>query len=233
MKKIKCIIVDDEPLAVSLLRKYVEKISFFELVFSTVNPIEALEFIQNNELDLVFLDIQMPELNGMDFLKIIKNKTPIILTTAYSDFALESYEYGVVDYLLKPISYDRFYKSVLRVKDRFLENSSEKSNIEENDFFFVKSEGKKVKVNFQEILYIEGLRDYVNIKTTAEEFIILENLKNLENLLPKYFKRIHKSYIVNLQKITSIDGNKVFIEKIPINIGETNKVSFQNWFKNQ
>ena len=232
MKKIKCIIVDDEPLAVSLLRKYVEKISFFELVFSTVNPIEALEFIQNNELDLVFLDIQMPELNGMDFLKIIKNKTPIILTTAYSDFALESYEYGVVDYLLKPISYDRFHKSVLRVKDRFLENSSEKSNIEENDFFFVKSEGKKVKVNFQEILYIEGLRDYVNIKTTAEEFIILENLKNLENLLPKYFKRIHKSYIVNLQKITSIDGNKVFIEKIPINIGETYKVSFQNWFKN-
>ena len=175
----------------------------------------------------------MPELNGMDFLKIIKNKTPIILTTAYSDFALESYEYGVVDYLLKPISYDRFHKSVLRVKDRFLENSSEKSNIEENDFFFVKSEGKKVKVNFQEILYIEGLRDYVNIKTTAEEFIILENLKNLENLLPKYFKRIHKSYIVNLQKITSIDGNKVFIEKIPINIGETYKVSFQNWFKNQ
>ena len=189
--------------------------------------------MKEESYDLVFLDIQMPELNGMDFLKIIKNKTPIILTTAYSDFALESYEYGVVDYLLKPISYDRFYKSVLRVKDRFLENSSEKSNIEENDFFFVKSEGKKVKVNFQEILYIEGLRDYVNIKTTAEEFIILENLKNLENLLPKYFKRIHKSYIVNLQKITSIDGNKVFIEKIPINIGETYKVSFQNWFKNQ
>ena len=121
----------------------------------------------------------------------------------------------------------------MRVKDRFLENSSEKSNIEENDFFFVKSEGKQVKVYFQEILYIEGLRDYVNIKTTSDELIILENLKNLENLLPKYFKRIHKSYIVNLQKITSIDGNKVFIEKFPVNIGETYKVSFQNWFKNQ
>ena len=231
--KIKCLIIDDEPLAIRLLEDYISKTYFLEFRFSTVNPLIGLQKMKEESYDLVFLDIQMPELNGMDFLKIIKNKTPIILTTAYSDFALESYEYGVVDYLLKPISYDRFYKSVLRVKDRFLENSSEKSNIEENDFFFVKSEGKKIKVNFQEILYIEGLRDYVNIKTTAEEFIILENLKNLENLLPKYFKRIHKSYIVNLQKITSIDGNKVFIEKIPINIGETYKVSFQNWFKNQ
>ena len=230
--KIKCLIIDDEPLAIRLLEDYISKTYFLEFRFSTVNRLIGLQKMKEESYDLVFLDIQMPELNGMDFLKIIKNKTPIILTTAYSDFALESYEYGVVDYLLKPISYDRFYKSVLRVKDRFLENSSEKSNIEENDFFFVKSEGKKVKVNFQEILYIEGLRDYVNIKTTAEEFIILENLKNLENLLPKYFKRIHKSYIVNLQKITSIDGNKVFIEKIPINIGETYKVSFQNWFKN-
>lgn len=231
--KIKCLIIDDEPLAIRLLEDYISKTYFLEFRFSTVNPLIGLQKMKEESYDLVFLDIQMPELNGMDFLKIIKNKTPIILTTAYSDFALESYEYGVVDYLLKPISYERFYKSILKAREKFSQIFFQEDSNIENNFFFVKSEGKKVKVNFQEILYIEGLRDYVNIKTTAEEFIILENLKNLENLLPKYFKRIHKSYIVNLQKITSIDGNKVFIEKIPINIGETYKVSFQNWFKNQ
>lgn len=231
--KIKCLIIDDEPLAIKLIEDYISKTYFLELGFSTVNPLIGLQKMKEESYDLIFLDIQMPELNGMDFLKIIKNKTQVILTTAYSDFALESYEYGVVDYLLKPISYDRFYKSVLRVKEQFLENSSEKSNTEKKDFFFVKSEGKQIKVHFQEILYIEGLRDYVNIKTTSDELIVLENLKNLENMLPRHFKRIHKSYIVNLQKITSIEGNKVFIEKLPINIGETYKVSFQNWFKNQ
>lgn len=231
--KIKCLIIDDEPLAIKLIEDYISKTYFLELGFSTVNPLIGLQKMKEESFDLIFLDIQMPELNGMDFLKIINNKTQVILTTAYSDFALESYEYGVVDYLLKPISYDRFYKSVLRVKDQFLENSLEKSNAEKNNFFFVKSEGKQIKVHFQEILYIEGLRDYVNIKTTSDELIVLENLKNLENMLPRHFKRIHKSYIVNLQKITSIEGNKVFIEKLPINIGETYKVSFQNWFKNQ
>ena len=163
----------------------------------------------------------------------MKNKTNVILTTAYSDFALESYDYGVIDYLLKPISYERFYKSVLKVTDKFSQNSSQVNANIENKFFFVKSEGKKIKVHFSDILYIEGLRDYVNIKTLTEELIILENLKDLEKVLPHHFTRVHKSYIINLQKITSVERNKIFIENQAINIGETYKNNFHDWLKNQ
>lgn len=230
--KIKCLVIDDEPLAIALLEDYISKTYFLELELSTTNPIEGLRKIEQEKLDLIFLDIQMPELNGIDFLKILNNKTKVILTTAYSEFALESYDYGVVDYLLKPISYERFYKSVFKVKERF----SQIHNAEipkENVFFFVKSEGKQIKILYENILYIEGLRDYLNIRTISEEIIILDNLKDLEKTLPKNFLRIHKSYIINLDKITLIENNRIFIDKMPINIGETYKSNFQAWLKSQ
>ena len=222
MKRIKCIVVDDEPLAVSLLGSYVEKIPFFELVFSTENPIEALEYIRKNEADLIFLDIQMPELSGINFMKIVGDKLKYILTTAYSEYALEGYEHNVIDYLLKPISFDRFQKSALKAQERFPTNETSA-----NSYFFVKSSGQQHKINFDEILYIESIKDYVNIKTYNQEYIVLDTLKSLENQLPENFARVHKSFILNLDKIEKIDVRNVFLnsgKEIPI--GETYKSEF-------
>jgi len=206
MKKIKCIIVDDEPLAVSLLGSYVEKISFLELVFSTENPIEALEFIQKNDADLVFLDIQMPELTGINFMKIVGDKMKYILTTAYAEYALEGYEHNVVDYLLKPISFDRFSKSVMKAQERFPVTEAN-----ETGHFFVKSSGQQHRINFDEILYVESIKDYVNIRTETQEYIVLDTLKSLENQLPGNFTRIHKSFILNLDKVKSLNSKKVIL----------------------
>ena len=214
MKKIKCIIVDDEPLAVSLLENYVEKISFLELVFSSENPIEALEYIQKNEVDLIFLDIQMPELTGINFMKIVGNHQKYILTTAYSEYALEGYEHNVVDYLLKPISFERFSKSVLKAQERFASNENHADS-----HFFVKSSGQQHRINFNEILYVESLKDYVNIKTENQEYIILETLKSLATQLPENFIRIHKSFILNLNQIKSLGSKKIILnsgDEIPI-----------------
>ena len=221
MKRIKCIVVDDEPLAVSLLGSYVEKIPFFELVFSTENPIEALEYIRKNEADLIFLDIQMPELSGINFMKIVGDKLKYILTTAYSEYALEGYEHNVIDYLLKPISFDRFQKSALKAQERFPNETSQ------NSYFFIKSSGQQHKINFDEILYVESIKDYVSIKTDNQEYIVLDTLKSLENQLPENFARVHKSFILNLDKIEKIDVRNVFLnsgKEIPI--GETYKSEF-------
>lgn len=222
MKRIKCIVVDDEPLAVSLLGSYVEKIPFFELVFSTENPIEALEYIRKNEADLIFLDIQMPELSGINFMKIVGDKLKYILTTAYSEYALEGYEHNVIDYLLKPITFDRFQKSALKAQERFPTNETSA-----NSYFFVKSSGQQHKINFDEILYVESIKDYVSIKTDNQEYIVLDTLKSLENQLPENFARVHKSFILNLDKIEKIDVRNVFLnsgKEIPI--GETYKSEF-------
>lgn len=233
--KINCAIIDDEPLAIDLLKDYVSKTYFLEMEFSTTNPLEALRKMEEKAVDLVFLDIQMPELNGMDFLKIAGNKTKVILTTAYSDFALESYDYGVIDYLLKPISYERFYKSVQKAKDFFKLSETEigTKTIPEKDSFFIKSDGKQLKILFDEVLFIEGLRDYVNIKTQEKEIIVLENLKDLKAFLPQNFMRIHRSFIINLNKISEIDGNRVSVGSQHIPIGETYKNDFKDWLKKQ
>ncbi len=219
MNKIKCVVLDDEPLAVSLLTSYVEKIPFFELVFSTENPIEAMEFIQTKEADLIFLDIQMPELTGINFMKIVGNKLKYILTTAYAEYALEGYEHNVIDYLLKPIPFSRFEKSAAKAQERFANNA----DIQET-YFFVKSSGRQHRINFDDIDYIESIKDYVNINTEKQEYIVLDTLKSLENQLPSYFKRIHKSYIINLNKIDKIDPkNVILLSGKEISIGETYK----------
>ena len=222
MRKIKCIVVDDEPLAIQLLENYVMKIPFLEMVFSSENPIEALEYIQNNEADLIFLDIQMPELSGINFMKIVGDKLKYILTTAYSEYALEGYEHNVIDYLLKPISFGRFEKSALKSQERFPANETSA-----NSYFFVKSSVQQHKLNFDEILFVESIKDYVNIKTENQEYIVLDTLKSLENQLPENFARVHKSFILNLDKIEKIDVRNVFLisgKEIPI--GETYKSEF-------
>ncbi|MCS4303660.1 LytTR family DNA-binding domain-containing protein [Chryseobacterium sp. BIGb0232] len=224
MNKIKCIIVDDEPLAISLLEQYVQKIPFLELVFSTENPIEALEYIQNNDSDLIFLDIQMPELTGINFMKIVGAKQKYILTTAYSEYALEGYEHNIVDYLLKPVSFERFLKSAMKAQERF-------SFQEEDAHFFVKSSGQQHRINFNEILYIESIKDYVNIRTAGEEYIVLDTLKSMENQLSESFVRIHKSFIVNLDKVKSIGAKKVILPEMEIPIGDSYRANLLDRLK--
>lgn len=228
MKKIKCIIVDDEPLAVQLLENYVQKIPFLELVFTSDNPITVLEYIQNNEADLIFLDIQMPQLSGINFMKIAGDQLKYILTTAYSEYALEGYEHNVVDYLLKPISLARFEKSTLKAKEFFLIKEPTTSH------FFVKSSGQQNRINFDDISFIESIKDYVSINTEYQEHIVLETLKSLENQLPDHFIRIHKSFIINLNTIQIIDHKNITLisEKI-IPIGETYKSDFLLKIKNR
>lgn len=227
MRTIKCIIVDDEPLAISLLENYVRKVPFLELVFSAENPITALEYIRNNNCDLIFLDIQMPELTGINFMKIVGDSHKYILTTAYSEYALEGYEHHVVDYLLKPISFDRFYKSVEKARERFSFSENKKE-----PYFFVKSSGQQHRINYNDILYIESIKDYVNIRTTDQEYIVLDTLKSLEIQLSEAFVRIHKSFIVNLDKIKNIGLKKLVLEsEQEIPIGESYRANLMNKLK--
>ncbi len=227
MKTIKCIIVDDEPLAVSLLENYIREMPSLELVFSTVNPIDALEYIQRNNADLVFLDIQMPELSGINFMKIVGDKMKYILTTAYSEYALEGYDHHIVDYLLKPISFERFSKSAEKAQERFI------LNVLEQNHFFVKSSGQQHRICFEDILYVESIRDYVNVKTAKEEFIVLDTLKSMEQQLPENsFVRIHKSFIVNLNHIKTIGAKKIIVHpEHEIPIGESYRMNFLNHIK--
>ncbi|WP_294241319.1 LytTR family DNA-binding domain-containing protein [uncultured Chryseobacterium sp.] len=222
MEKIKCIVVDDEPLAISLLENYISKVPFLELVFSTENPIEALEYVQKNESDLIFLDIQMPELTGINFMKILGDKKKYILTTAYSEYALEGYEHHVIDYLLKPVPFERFYKSALKAQERFMMSENK-----EDTHFFVKSSGQQYRINFKDILYVESIRDYINIKTAEQEYIVLDTLKSMEQQLPGMsFIRIHKSFIVNLHQINNVAGKKVtLISGNEIPVGESYRMN--------
>ena len=207
---IKAIIVDDEPLALDVLETYIEKMPELSLVAKCENAIEANEALKNNDIDLMFLDIQMPQITGVEFLKSLDNPPEVIFTTAYPDYAVEGFELNAVDYLLKPISLDRFMKAVNKVSSKIGQKSSEGgSTLEmEGDFFFVKADKKLIKVDFDDIIYIEGLKDYVIIRQEAGRVITLQTMKSLEAKLPEtIFKRVHRSYIVNIHKINAVVGN--------------------------
>ena len=223
---IRCLVVDDEPLALDILEDYISKIPFLTLVKSTTSAIEGLSLVQSDAIDLVFLDVQMPELTGIQFLKIINGKCDVILTTAYSQYALDGYELDVVDYLLKPIAFDRFYKAAQKV----LQNSNHSNSSapdaliaqKTHDFIFVKTEHKIQKIYLDDILYIEGLKDYISIFTKTERIITLQNMKKMEESLPsKAFIRVHKSYIIALGKIESIERSRIQIGDKIIPIGDT------------
>ncbi len=238
---IRCLIVDDEPLALHILEDYIAKVPFLQLVKATTNPIEALTMVQEGNIDLVFLDVQMPELTGIQFLKIANGKTKVILTTAYSQYALEGYELDVVDYLLKPIAFDRFFKAAQKaqgiiqpaIAPQAIEQQVQQIQPQQpqqdfmNDFIFVKSEYKIQKVYLHQILYIEGLKDYISIFTPTERIITLQNMKKMEETLPdKHFMRVHKSYIVSLNKIDSIERSRIFIGDKVIPVGDTYRDQF-------
>jgi len=232
---IRCLIVDDEPLALHILEDYISKIPFLQLVKATTDPIEALTIVQEKQVDLVFLDVQMPELTGIQFLRIANGKAKVILTTAYPQYALEGYELDVIDYLLKPIAFERFFKSVQKAqgvlqpatKPVQAEKVSEPKQDFLSDFIFVKTEHKIQKVYLNDILFIEGLKDYISIFTPAERIITLQNMKKMEDALPaRNFIRVHKSYIVSLNKIDSIERSRIFIGDKIIPIGDTYRDEF-------
>jgi DNA-binding LytR/AlgR family response regulator len=236
---IRCLIVDDEPLALHILEDYISKIPFLQLVKATTNPIEALTIVQEKGADLVFLDVQMPELSGIQFLRISNGKAKVILTTAYPQYALEGYELDVIDYLLKPIAFDRFFKAVQKAQTILqpapavgpaptqAEAAQQPRQDFLSDFIFVKTEHKIQKVYLNDILFIEGLKDYISIFTPAERIITLQNMKKMEDALPeKYFIRVHKSYIVSVNKIDSIERSRIFIGDKIIPVGDTYREEF-------
>ncbi|MFD1603898.1 LytR/AlgR family response regulator transcription factor [Flavobacterium artemisiae] len=232
----KCVIIDDEPLAVELLEDFVKKVDSLELVNTFNNAIDAVSFINQNNIDLIFLDIQMPHFSGIDFLNTIEKKPLVIFTTAYSDYAVEGFNLGAVDYLVKPIPFHRFLKAVVRAQQAFNPSGSVNQIPAETapapeidqDFMFVRAEYENVKLNFADILFIEGLKDYVKIYTTDNKFTLtLISLIKLENLLSsKGFSRIHRSYIINIKHVKSIQKNKVLISDKRIPISESYKSSF-------
>jgi len=210
------IIVDDEPLAQDVLETYIQKVPELKLVQKCSNALEANEALQKHQVDLMFLDIQMPQLTGIDFLKTLAHPPMVIFTTAYSDFAVEGFELNALDYLLKPISLERFMKAVNKAMDQLqlqrdaADTQSPATNEDEREFFFVKADKKLVKVRFDDIIYIEGLKDYVIIRMDDSRVITLQTMKSLEEKLPdEIFQRIHRSYIVNVQKIEALMGNMV------------------------
>ncbi|GAB1464255.1 LytR/AlgR family response regulator transcription factor [Pedobacter sp.] len=235
---LKCIAVDDEPLALDIIADYVAKVPFLELVKRTENAIEAMQLVQEGNIDLVFLDVQMPELTGIQFLKIAGNKASYILTTAYSQYALESYDLNVSDYLLKPIAFDRFYKAVEKVRNQHQKQDvaaavpvatpiASPTNAPIQDFIFVKTEHKIQKIALDDILYIEGLKDYISIFTKTERVITLQNMKKMEETLPKgNFIRVHKSYIIAVDKIESIERSRIAIAGKTIPVGDTYRDAF-------
>ena len=211
---INTIIVDDEPLALDVLETYIEKIPDLHLVKRCTNALEARDVLFNQPVDLMFLDIQMPQITGIDFLKTLTNPPLVIFTTAYPNYALEGFELDALDYLLKPISFDRFLKAVNRAVEQVNLQKASHSHSEHEadgeDYFFVKADKKLVKVNYADIIYIEGLKDYVIIKLEQTRVITLQTMKSLEDKLPtSKFKRIHRSFIVNIDKIHAIIGNMV------------------------
>ncbi len=228
---IRCLVVDDEPLALDILEDYISKVPFLTLVKTTTSAIEGLSLVQSDAIDLVFLDVQMPELTGIQFLKIINGKCDVILTTAYSQYALDGYELDVVDYLLKPIAFDRFYKAAQKVlQNRGNGNTVPQEQVpatNSHDFIFVKTEHKIQKIYMDDILYIEGLKDYISIFTKTERIITLQNMKKMEESLPaKSFIRVHKSYIVAIGKIESIERSRIQIGDKIIPIGDTYREYF-------
>ena len=215
---LKCCILDDEPLAIKLLSGYVAKTPVLQLTLATTDPFKALATVQSGEVDLILLDIQMPELTGIQFMKIIDNKCGVILTTAYKDYALQGFEFDVIDYLLKPISFEKFHAAIQKATQRLNTQLPPK---EYNHYLFVKSEHRLIKVNFDEIFYFESFRDYITIHTTSDKIMTLQSLRSFEETLPSdKFLRIHKSHLIAIDKISAIENNRILINNTFLPIGE-------------
>jgi DNA-binding LytR/AlgR family response regulator len=231
---ITCIIVDDEQHAIDVLEHYVRQVPSLHLLASLTNPLQALEILNQQKIDLIFLDIQMPGISGIDLARTIRGRTRVILTTAYSEFVSEGFELEVVDYLLKPVPFPRFLKAVQRAQQLIAAPPSTAATQEDgsdDDYFFVKTElkGKMLKINFRDIDYIESMKNYVAIHHNGARTMALLTMKDLEDRLPaRQFMRIHRSFMIAVDKITAIEGNTVQLRgvKEAILLGETYKPLF-------
>ena len=239
MKKITCLIADDEPMALSLIESYVLKTPFLELKAKCNSAIKAMEFLEtDSDIDLFFLDIQMPDLTGLEFSRLLPAKSKVIFTTAFDQYAIEGYKVNALDYLLKPFDYNEFLNAAQKARNHFqtnsLQNNENQQNNKNSDFIFVKSEYRQIKINFNEILYIEGLKDYVKIYTSSHPrpILTLMSLKKLEEELPsEQFMRVHRSYIISLEKIEAIERNHVVIKEGFITIAPNYKDILMEYIK--
>ena len=217
--KVRCLLVDDEPLAIQLLQTHLEKLDLFEVVATCNNAIKALEVLRAETIDLLFLDIKMPQLTGIDFLKTLKNPPAVIITTAYREYALDGYDLDIVDYLLKPITFDRFFKAIDRYLRTIKTQLVVKAPLPAEEFIYIKSGGKFYKLNVEDILYIESLKDYIIIHCSQQQITAKYKISDIELELKSFpFLRIHRSYIVNQKKISAFTNNDIEIgtQEIPI-----------------
>ena len=219
---LQCLAVDDEPLALDIIEDYINKVEYLELESKCTSALEAIQIIKTKPIDLIFLDIQMPDLSGFEMLQSLNKSPLVIFTTAYDDYAVESYNYNAVDYLIKPFSFSRFLKAIdkahesIATKKPVIAVSKEEKG---RDFIFINADGNIVKVFIDDILFLKGLSDYIELRTQDKKYTIRENLKDVERTLStKNFTRVHKSFIVSISKIDSIEGNtiKILDEEIPI-----------------
>ncbi|MEI8202380.1 MAG: LytTR family DNA-binding domain-containing protein [Bacteroidota bacterium] len=239
--KLRCVIVDDEPLAIEKMVNYASKVPFLEVEKTFSNGLEALDYIKSNKIDLLLLDVQMEDITGIQLLEIMKDKPYVVLTTAYDQFALKGYELDVNDYLLKPISFERFLKAVHRIYDLAYSNTCQAPPLEAPaeikpkgpGFMFVKTEYRMQKVNFDDIFYIEGMKDYLRIVMQTERIMTLTNFKSIIEMLPAdCFIRIHKSFVINICKIDGIERHHVIINKERLAISENYRKSFFDMLDN-
>ncbi len=225
-KIIKCLIVDDEPLAIQIIREYVEQVPQLTLVGTCVDAMQAFQKLNNESIDLVFLDIEMPGMNGIEFIKSLSSPPSVILTTAYREYAIESYDIEVVDFLLKPISFSRFFKAV----NKYIKSKNNSSYVEPlskstRSSIFVYSDKKNVKVYLDEILYIESIKDYIRIHSADRTIISKDTISRYQELLPATFVRVHRSYIISTTKVTAYTAHDIEIGQIEIPIGTSYKKS--------
>ncbi|WP_452602699.1 LytR/AlgR family response regulator transcription factor [Pontimicrobium sp. MEBiC06410] len=227
-----CILIDDEPLALNLLEDYVKATPFLKLIAACNNAITAIEILEKEPVDLIFTDIQMPNLSGMEFSKLIlNNKAKIIFTTAFEEFAVESYKVNTIDYLVKPISYPEFFTAANKAKQQLLQDTSQ---VAIDDYIFVKSDYKLIKIDLKDLIYVEGLKDYLKFYTVNSEkpILTLKSMKSLEEELPKsQFMRVHRSFMVNLKKITTIERNRIVFGDKYIPVSEKYKDTFLKFIK--
>lgn len=223
MDKLRVLIVDDEPIARDILESYIQKLPQLQLTGTCKNALEAIPFIGRGEVDLLLLDINMPEITGIEFVKMMRQLPWLIFTTAYSSYAVESYELNAVDYLLKPISFDRFSIAVDKVLS--LKRLTSADAARNDAHIFVKTDGRLVKINLADLWMVEGLKDYVKLHLKTGKLVIHSTMKNIEDSLAGYdaFVRVHKSYIINMQYVSEVDGNTIYVNNQPISIGSTYK----------
>lgn len=217
---IQCIVVDDEPLSIQVITEFIRKMPELELLQSFTNPLQALAFMkQQPQIALVFLDIQMPELSGIEFMQIRQGMADVIIVSAYDEYALDGFQYEATDYLLKPVSFDRFAKAVQKVLQK---NVAKEPLPAQNDYIFIRTDKRIVRVNLSDILYLEALRNYVAIQATSQKILTLQNLRSFEDILsPQRFVRVHKSFIAAIDKIDSVERQRIFIGPHTVPIGDT------------